>query len=57
MYNFTIGVIIFNDHFKKLTLCMFCIVIFCKIMNLFKERKHDNVTYMLCILSYTLLGG
>jgi hypothetical protein len=47
MYNLTIDIVIFNDHLKKLTLCMSCIVIFCKSMNLFKERKHDNVTYML----------
>jgi hypothetical protein len=47
MYNLTIDLVIFNDHFKKLALCMSCIVIFCKIMSLIKEHKHDNVTYML----------
>jgi len=32
-------------------------MIFCKIMSPSKEHKHDNVTYMLCILSWILSNG
>ncbi len=57
MFDFKTGVVISNDPFLKLTLCMFWIVIFCKIMSPSKEHKHDNVTYMLCILSWILSSG
>jgi hypothetical protein len=53
IFYFTIDVIS-SDPFLKLTLCMFWIVISCKITSPFKDH---NVTYMLCILSCILSGG
>jgi hypothetical protein len=42
--------------FKKFTLCMFWIVISWRITNPSIEHRCDNVTYILCIFSGTLLG-
>jgi hypothetical protein len=54
---FQIGYNIFKDLFLKLALHMSCIGIFCKIMSPFMDRRHDKVTYMLCIFKCTLSGG
>jgi hypothetical protein len=56
-YVFDVGVIISNDIFSKFALLMFWIVIFQRITIWFIKRTHDNIKYMLCIFSGTLLGG
>jgi len=48
---------ILRDLFLKLALDMFCIVIFCRIMNPSMDCGGDKVMYMLCIFKCTLSGG
>jgi hypothetical protein len=53
---FEIGVTIYIDPFFNLDFFTSYILIFHIIINPFMECKHDNVTYILCILSQTLLS-
>jgi len=38
-------------------LCMYCILISHKIMSLPMEHRHDNIVYIVCILSGALSSG
>jgi hypothetical protein len=51
------GFVISNDPFLNLALHMSSIDISFNITSPSKERTHDNVTYMLCMLIGTLSGG
>ncbi len=54
---YEIGSNISRDFFLKLTLHMSHIVIFRRIMSPSTDRRHDKVTYMLCIFKHTLSRG
>jgi hypothetical protein len=58
MSNLTMGTIVIqNNPFLKLALCMSWIMISHKITSPFNEHECDNVIYVLCILSCTLSSG